>query len=706
MRAANEYPSATGPPAALRERLLSDPDAAERAAKGLWQNRDRPGLTFGEMLPGVASIDEPKPSSRLGLRSSNCLGRGNMDGWDLLANTTPAELGRLPNFGRKSFLEVVIVLLETWASSRPGHIVLPLGPEETDGAASGSPISDSHGLELFVENLRSLLHWAWREGGAETVEDALNWWGTKTATDAIWATERGLREARLEELADTSPCDEGTWQSVLDLEPRELRVLAGRILPAKPARSSLAALGEEMGLTRERIRQIESAVVKKLDAVLRSPQGEALAHLSARLVRTVGPITDETTLHDTGPALVQSSSDDPGAEDLDLRSALLLHLAGPYVDIGGVLLSPRTVDSFVALRDHLRSLPPGPLSDPELIAQVRSHLDSREDLEPRIIELLGLRRYLDGLLIWHGNQADLAEAILLGFGKPMTMTDLHEAVGFHVNPRSLSARIQGDERFMRRGKDHYGLRSWGGEEYSGIEEELEQAIERAGGAILFEETVAMFVREFGVTENSVRSYAAGRKFIRQGDNLALRPPDDPVAASGGGPIDMVAGAFCIREHWHLRIDLDHDALRGSGRPIRIAVAVTAGLEPDLTFGVDVDGTTVIFSWSSSQPHLGSIRPLLQLHGCTESDLVFLPLQGPEPRTVQVARFSDRSSALGIERFALEVGLDPDDVDPEEHPLAVSSVLGLPAGADWDDIVDRLRDRGEDTLLAWLPEQLT
>jgi hypothetical protein len=90
----------------------------------------------------------------------------------------------------------------------------------------------------------------------------------------------------------------------------------------------------------------------------------------------------------------------------------------------------------------------------------------------------------------------------------------------------------------------------------------------------------------------------------------------------------------------------------------------------------------------------------------ENDLLFVPLEGPEPRTTHLARSADRTAATGVQRFALDVGLDTDDIALDEHPLGASSVLDLPARANWDDIADRVRDRGEAGLLEWLPVGFT
>ena len=59
----------------------------------------------------------------------------------------------------------------------------------------------------------------------------------------------------------------------------------------------------------------------------------------------------------------------------------------------------------------------------------------------------------------------------------------------------------------------------------------------------------------------------------------------------------------------------------------------------------------------------------------------------------------------VARVAAEMGLDPSEVDEDEQPLEVADTLGLPPGADWHDIADRIRDRNDARVLALLPDHL-
>src|SRR6202035_4143298 len=96
--------------------------------------------------------------------------------------------------------------------------------------------------------------------------------------------------------------------------------------------------------------------------------------------------------------------------------------------------------------------------------------------------------------------------------------------------------------------------------------------------------------QFCVSPASVRHYANDPRFIRHPDGtLAMRGADDPDVTVTHRPIDQTAGAFRLDGVWHLRLDIDAECMRGSGRPLRVGIAQALGLEPGLMIGVRFDG---------------------------------------------------------------------------------------------------------------------
>lgn len=673
----------------------------EELASEMWREQALWGDTFEALLPGLADIASPSPLEGASVRTHNVLMRCGLASWAAIAEITPGRLSSLPNYGRKSFNETIEMMLLAWAQDcRDG----PKPPAETaSGTATSEPEEQSHSatLEQELSAAFELLAWLWRETGAETIGAALASWASTNPPTRMEALAEDLLGTRLDEALRLTPPDEAAWQALLDLPDRELDILRGRLYPdARPL--TLVQLSEQLDVTRERVRQIETRVRKHIASCIDGKGPAAsLSHLAARTRREIGPMAEQESAIAIVDSMVRGSSDAPPAHNL--RRNILLALAGPYVDEAGVLMSKAAIERLDVVRSMIAELEPGASLPEGLFSVLVEELQIPPTVSTQIERRIGIRLVNGTHVVWRGSMVDKAVSVLAAYGQPMAMGDLHEAVGFEINPRSLANTLPADRRIMRRGKEHFGLRSWGGEEYSGITDELEQAIDGAGGRVDLEATVATFVREFGVSAGSVRSYATDRRFIRDRDgSLRFRTDDDPLPAPRGRPINETRGAFLLGGRWHLRLEVDHELLRGSGRMISTSIAMAAGLEPDLTLGFDYGGGSVTFSWSRGQPALGTLRSTALAHDCVEGDLLFLPLAGSEPRVCRTCRVAERNSvATGTRRLALEIGLDPERVDVDD-PAILGGVLGLPLGADWEAVGDRLRDRGEDELAALLP----
>lgn len=478
-------------------------------------------------------------------------------------------------------------------------------------------------------------------------------------------------------------------------------VLASRVLvEGKP--ETLAVVGDAAGVTRERVRQVEGVIRDELARNLRGQRLAQIRVLGCELADELGDVCTAAQIDAAITNAVRATSTDADEGACSLRRSLLRVVLGKYVQQGELLVRQRVYDALARLDRAIREAWCGELLAPSMIDAVLIGLGIETTYHDRVRASLGLHSLNGWYVDWRRSQPDKAVAVIEAHGRPLSMNEIHDGVGFHVNPRSLAMRVQDDERIRRLGKDRYGLTAWGGEEYSGILDELEQAIERNGGSIELNDTVESFVALFGVSAGSVRTYAADRRFLTEGGRVRFRTGDDPDVEYRRDPIELAPGTSLLNGVWHLRIDVDHDVLRGSGRIIRKAVAYEAGGEPDLTVGYDYRSAHVTFYWGGTQPNLGSIRPVVEALGCVEGDYIFLPLGGAEPRTARAMRRSHVQGRHGLERLRAELGLDPAD-DPDDI-AAILRALGLPSGADLTAVADRLRDRGESSLVNLLPPE--
>jgi DNA-directed RNA polymerase specialized sigma24 family protein len=687
--------------AALLDPTLAGEDTAGALSRELWIRQELWGRSFEDLFPGLAAITETGPVTEASARTRNVLLRCRLGSWSALARTTPLQLAGLPNFGRKSFAETVGMVLVSWAAHCRSASTAPVPIDRHDERPAPQP--DPPSVDSRLSEMSEVLTWLWRETGAETLADALADWPGSNPPERIIAIAEMILDMRIDEMLRLRAPDELVWCTLFDLPQRDMAILRERVYPDGRA-VTLAELAERLHITRERVRQLETRVREHLAAQL-TDDGDCagLVHLAARTRRAIGCIADGAAAIEAVDAAVVASSEEPPRDNL--RRNVLLSLIGPHVEEDGLFISEVAARRLDDARRVVAESQPGTVLPESLVGGLIEELGVPPALEDRLEGLLDVRRIGGRHVVWRGSMADKAVSVLSVTGEPMTMLALHERVGLECNPRSLAGQVQGDRRIIRRGKEHYGLRSWGGEEYTGILEELEQAIERGGGRIDLEKTVEAFVATFGVSAQSVRSYAADRRFVRNGHgSLSLRTEADPPPSPRGRPLVETRGVFLLDGVWHLRIEVDHDLLRGSGRLLATGAAVAAGLEPDLTLGFDYGAGSVTFSWSGSQPNIGSLRATALAQGCAEGDLLFLPLAGPEPRQCRVCRAVDRHGASGVIRLALEMGLDAHDSNADD-PVPIAHGLGLPAGADWQDVVDRLRDRGDGELVDLIPLQL-
>lgn len=649
----------------------------------------------------------------LSVRSRNLLSRLIKQERSLLT-MTPSDLCAVPNLGRKSFHEIIDAVVRTWAkrllsgpppqaawTAGPSPPTAPFAPHGHDvPAADGStPIS----WMRVLPDIELVLHAMWRQLGATTPGEAIAWWEAAEISELANGAYERLRELDIGKILGLPPTEERAWASLLDFGTEDRQIMEERMFVGLDRkRLTLDELARLQGVTRERIRQREDRISKKLAERLDSDDpGQAIGHLAAATRRHVGPITSPAAWRSAFQRAVEATSD-ADRTDRDFRVNLLSKLAGDYVLDGDVVMTSEARDRVKGLRKELDSGLVDQTIDASEVTDILTDLGAPAELSATVSERLGLRRFGENFIRWRRTAGDRAVAVLAATGRPMEFDELHDAVGFETNPRSLSNTVQSDPRCQRLGKSLYGLRSWGGIEYRGILSAIEDAIEEAGGRAQLDEIAREISERFAVSPTSVHAYAKDRRFQLEPDGAVSMAPEDSMdAVPDVPPPEFVRGLYRLDGIWHARVDVDPELLRGSGRPIRPAVAVAADLEPGLVFGCDYGDETVVFSWTGRSPIVGKLRPLALAAGCVDGDTLFIALAGDEPRSFRRLARDRRSSAHGLERVALEMGITVPVSEQEIDP--VTAAVGLPAGADGVDLADRLRARREDELVAMLPE---
>jgi len=151
---------------------------------------------------------------------------------------------------------------------------------------------------------------------------------------------------------------------------------------------------------------------------------------------------------------------------LGICSGILARAAGDWPRWNGYIASAGLVE--LLQRTLARWSAAGPCTK-IAGAEFDELLSALDVTEPtaELLDDLGIRR-INGVAVWWGRtQGDRGAAVLTAYDGVMRFAEIHTEIGPATSPRSLQNSLLADKRIMRRGKETYGLRSWGGEEYTG-----------------------------------------------------------------------------------------------------------------------------------------------------------------------------------------------------------------------------------------------
>ncbi|MGW1728130.1 hypothetical protein ACWCQK_35195 [Streptomyces sp. NPDC002306] len=485
----------------------------------------------------------------------------------------------------------------------------------------------------------------------------------------------------------------GTWNE------RQLAIAAGRIF--NPSRTSLENLGEQFNVSRERVRQIQVELEKNLQHWLHGDDGQPfLAHLLATQEH-LGPVATEASLRALHPTHEQSVAA-LGLPLWQVIAALLPERTWTSSWLVQGDLDHRLEHTRTELAERCTTTVPAWSDVVELLTQqgIRP-----ADAEAWLQAIKGFR-VIDGhLLPWGRSISDRAEAVLALVGHPLPMEDLYSRLDDTTALASLRNQIQTDDRFLRRDRDLYGLRRWGGTEYLGIREMINRELANTGGQAQIEDIVTTLCSQFDVSERSVRAYLAAPEYDRfQRGWVRLTTPDDPALADYQPRRDVAQTRRCFQTGqgtWWYRLDVNGEHLRGSGFTIPTGFAAHLSLTPGSRLELSHDVGTTQLVWRN-QPTCGSLRTLLEHMQAGEGDHVFLAAKDGHLKALRVAEKDERD--LTDTQRALHLMALSGQILDKDMPSVVGQRIGLADATSMDDVLSHLRARGDKDILELLSPQ--
>jgi hypothetical protein len=547
---------------------------------------DHRDVRIGDVCVGLLSVaSDPLPFAEMDKRSVTVLSRKGCQTWGDLAVLTVGEIWEEPSTGRLTVLRILTAAAERNRDVvKQDYEVSTLSPQLDGRTVDSAPASilevlgDSPSWQFLVW-ISELSAWAVRDRGAEKVADII---GLPQSLGRVPA-ELMQQFQELGELPLRYPVDSPTIELPSGLaatfieeigERAEAFVARNILLSDRP---TLAQLGTEMKISRERVRQLVEKTITRVDQLRQEPRFKPLIWRAVDLADVLGTAaSDESEL--VVSAIERACR---GLEDSKWCTTreLLLWLAGPYAADNGWLV--RSDSSMSEILATFEDLVDGNWLIPIIEARhVLTDLGVKVDDE-QVVNLLSGWKYIgEGWLVsWKGTLADKAEIVMRLVCRPSTVGELDIWIGGGHAYSSLRNVLASDQRFVRLDKFHrFGLREWDLEEYSGIAQEITERIERAGGVASLDSIIEELVDQFGVSENSVRMFANAPAFVREHGFVRLRTTDDAYQVDTR--INRVSGLYVDSdERVIFHMDVDRDTLRGSGRSLPEAAATAFGLRP-------------------------------------------------------------------------------------------------------------------------------
>ncbi len=407
------------------------------------------------------------------------------------------------------------------------------------------------------------------------------------------------------------------------------RVIASRRIWALQDKTTLDVLGRELGFSRERVRQREAKIKRRINDRREAFSGT----LSAELCRYADRIGDGLPFDDAWQSLPGCLMDDDDASQLFTMRRLFLHLAGPYETWHGLLLRAEVrirvenlshkLWSFLRQGQSLtieevdQSANRFGITSPDIVNII---LESIQSEHPHVYAIPG------GKYVHLPKASDRAVQELEQRGAPLTLDYLAQRC--QVSAGTLLNAIGDDDRLARLDRNKYGLAQWGSFEYDGIVGAIHKALEELGDSTPIDAAVEWVTERFDVEWSSVLNYATRHHaFVTSAGKVRRRRRDEEPTWTESRQLGEVGDCLYVDDLPALRVVIDANLWRGSGQPVPRLWADKAGLAPGQKMYIEAGQDSVTLSWIGSEPTLGSLRALASQSGWPQEGIGFLILDG-------------------------------------------------------------------------------
>lgn len=536
--------------------------------------------------------------------------------------------------------------------------------------------------------LYDLASWALSETDAVTLGEALSRLGDMEPAPSEWVN---LTELPLRDLTDLPPHPYDYLESWASRLPdRERLIFERRLALPRGKKATLQELGDELGITRERVRQLKKILFEALLEFIASDAGRPISWRLDTIRRMIGFIAP------AGPA-EKLLAPPEGCRDY---SALFLRLAGPYSCTDGWLIlesafAADPTSSILDMADEFGRIDMTAAS--EILVQWgledQFHLAWLTRRDEVII-------FKNQLVRKQGPLAEKLALVLDDLANPSTAetlsTIIRDEFRFDRSVDTIKNVLSSEDQFVRVTRTAWALTSWGLPEYKGIAALISDLLEEFGPMPVEGVSERMEV-DFEINRNSTSRYCYQTPaFIVEDGWVRLRREDEAYVYEDVS-VRKAPGVFALGEgRVGLLFRVDQDVMRGSGRQLGKAAGAILGLAlNDRLVFTDPNGLPLRVAFPDNSlpgPSMGSMRVHAEAAGATSGDCLNLVLDRAR-MSVEVTATRLEDHEPGWPLVARLTGVDPD-----------AGLAGLAAALQCDptEVESALHDRGDNAVADALP----
>ncbi|WP_062460804.1 sigma factor-like helix-turn-helix DNA-binding protein [Demequina soli] len=585
-------------------------------------------------------------------------------------------------------LELLIERAVLTALSGEGEAVAVVAPDQAHQEVEFPDVMPA-AIDDVVADIRTVVEFQaamGRNDGKVLARD--NFFDLPEGVAAAFGRLHALRTIDLLSLLDAVPSPAERLGDLVSGESDMARAaLIERLFADSPR--TLDSLGEDFGVTRERIRQVSAKARARLEREIRDDA--LLSEVNEGIVKAIGDLLPLADLLREYPAL-----DDlvPGIGMPVWR--VLDRLDDRYEIEEGWCASPSLAQAEARMRSLAKDL-----ADAHGVVRLA-------DLRPAMPASFGSDRAEGEIFDWFvrcgaeviaehlvfgvRSIVDRSAAVLSVEGAPLTSEVILEKTGQDRSLRSLKNGLGSDQRFMRVDRDEWALVEWDLEAYDNIRGLIGRVLDEHDGVLELDELVASICAKYSVAPNSVVAYASAPPYVNEGGMVRRAGTVGPDSLKSP---ERTKRVYRVGEAWLFRSVVNDDHVRGSGTALLPGIASALGLGYGESRDFDGVAGMVAVRWTGLQPSLGTVRRELAATDLRLGDdffVVFHDSGALELRAVAGRDVEPLTRLRGL------VGLEPHAGDDLSD---VAAAMGCPSGTGLRELLNWSSMRGDHDVTAVL-----